>query len=217
MMELYSKDDPTDASMNEIPPDSPPPYDDLNINQFQVSSNDDDDGMRLGDEASGDLGESGPLSRSINVSPTNEDDLDVRKSTDQSIAFNFDEAIHPTQLATISDEESDLYDHHTDPKYPPSRQNDYETSTFDQIANSSFGLLLQTWLRDLVASQPNRSHYDRPWSKSPRPYSLDRIQRDIDRFIRFNDYQNAVDVSKKLLQNNLLGKTIDIFVVAKAS
>ena len=38
-----------------------------------------------------------------------------------------------------------------------------------------------------------------------RPYSLDRLQRDIERFYRTGDGQNTLDASKKMLKNGLLG------------
>jgi hypothetical protein len=61
----------------------------------------------------------------------------------------------------------------------------------------------------LVTIQSNRrvsSFLERPWSKSSRPWSLDKIQRDIERLNRFNEYTNAIEVSKKMLQNGILGK-----------
>ena len=170
--------------------ESPPPYDQHNFNCAQISSNDeDDDEMPLGGEA-----DSGHVSRSIHVSPTNIDDIESSKPIDKEVIFDFNKQTVKTHLLTISDDENDLYDHHTHQKYPSSNTNE-----FDSIANSNFGFLIQTWLRDLV-----KPHSSRPWSKSPQPYILDKIQRDMDRFVRFNDYQNAIDVSKKMLQNNQL-------------
>lgn len=38
-----------------------------------------------------------------------------------------------------------------------------------------------------------------------RPYAVDRLQRDIERFYRLNDSKNALDAAKKMLKNGLLG------------
>jgi hypothetical protein len=38
-----------------------------------------------------------------------------------------------------------------------------------------------------------------------RPYSLDRLQRDIERYQRLNDFKNATEASKKMLKNGVLG------------
>lgn len=77
--------------------------------------------------------------------------------------------------------------------------------------NSNFCSTIQSWLRDLVTLQSkNRlsSYFERPWSKSPRPWSLDTIHRDIERYNRFNEYGVSIEVSKKMLQNGLLGKNL---------
>jgi hypothetical protein len=78
----------------------------------------------------------------------------------------------------------------------------------DAIANSSFCSTIQAWLRDTVQVQSNHhssSYYDKPWSKSARPWSLDKLQRDIERFNRLSDFRNAVEASKKMLRNGVLG------------
>ncbi|CAF3924379.1 unnamed protein product, partial [Rotaria sp. Silwood1] len=82
-------------------------------------------------------------------------------------------------------------------------------SITDTISNSNFGLTIQNWLHDLVKSQPNHrfsSYYDRPWSKNSIPWSLNKIMGDIERFSESNNYKNAIDVSKKMLHNGILGK-----------
>jgi hypothetical protein len=59
-----------------------------------------------------------------------------------------------------------------------------------------------------MTSQSNRrssSFPEKPWSKSPRPYAVDRLQRDIERFHRLNDNKNTIEASKKMLKNGLLG------------
>ena len=87
--------------------------------------------------------------------------------------------------------------------------NDSNLTIDDAINNSNFGFTIQNWLRDFVKSQSSQrssSYYDRPWSKSHRPWSLDKIQHDIDQFNRFNEYKDAIEVSKKMLQNGVLGK-----------
>ena len=84
-------------------------------------------------------------------------------------------------------------------------------STSDHISNSNFSSTLQGWLRDLVAAQQSTNRTSsssfpiRTWSKGMRPYALDRLQRDIERFHRLNDGRNAVEASKKMLKNGLLG------------
>ena len=79
----------------------------------------------------------------------------------------------------------------------------------DEITNSNFGLTIQSWLRDSVVSQPHRrmsTYHDRPWSRSSRPWGIDKLQNDIEKYIRFNDFRNAIEVAKKMLHNGLLGK-----------
>jgi hypothetical protein len=194
--------------------DSSTEFDHENIHQFQISSsNDDDDEMALGDEAGvGDAGgnlseEEGRISRSINVSPTVDEDSDTHEIStakplndpiDHTIAFQVNDNNRTQQYPVtthhqIDDDENDLYDN----------QN---STIYDSISQSNFGMTIQSWLRDLVTAQSNRRYYDRPWSKSSRPWSLDKIQQDIDRFYRFNEHRNAIEVSKKLLQNGVLGK-----------
>lgn len=85
----------------------------------------------------------------------------------------------------------------------------------EAIASSSFGSIIQSWLNDLVASKPSHyytSIYNRPWSISARPWSLDTIQYDIDKFQRCNDHKNTIAVSKKMLQNGVLGKISEILI-----
>jgi hypothetical protein len=89
--------------------------------------------------------------------------------------------------------------------------NDSNMTIDDAISNSNFGFTIQNWLRDFVKSQPSHrmsSYYDRPWSKSHAPWSLEKMQRDIEQFNRFSEYTNAIEVSKKMLQNGILGKSI---------
>ncbi|UJR21886.1 hypothetical protein I4U23_024958 [Adineta vaga] len=125
----------------------------------------------------------------------------------------------------IDDDQDDLYDNYNLPTISNQfssfkqatnssnlRTNMNETSMQsttinDTISNSNFGSLIQSWLRDLVALHSTRyssSIHGRPWTKSIRPWSLNTIQYDIDRFHRCNDYQNAIEVSKKMLHNGLL-------------
>lgn len=47
--------------------------------------------------------------------------------------------------------------------------------------------------------------HDRLWTKSYRPWSLDKLQRDIDRFNRLSELKNAIEASKKMLKNGVLG------------
>lgn len=209
---------------------SPSPLDHPNIDQFHISSShDDDDDMALGDEA----GHAGPgdnrsddderLSRSSSISPEANDDGLGNQSTltnliDQSIAVRVDANPSPThhhrtnQLSTITNQpihendEDGLYDY-SNSNY--SRTNNYHSqnsSEYDAISNSDFGSLVQSWLRDFVNLQSTRRYIGRPWSRSSRPWSLDKIQSDISRYHRFNDYRNAIDVSKKMLRNGILGR-----------
>jgi hypothetical protein len=79
----------------------------------------------------------------------------------------------------------------------------------DQISSSNFGSIIQSWLRDTVQLETDRrptSHHTRPWSKSVRPWSLDKLQRDIERFNRLRDFGNAIEASKKMLKNGILGQ-----------
>lgn len=81
----------------------------------------------------------------------------------------------------------------------------------DAISNSNFSSTIQTWLRDAVRSQLNNrlySYYDRPWSNALIPWSLEGIQRDLNRHHRCQETSTAIDVSKILLKNGLLGKRI---------
>ncbi len=89
------------------------------------------------------------------------------------------------------------------------------TTINDAISNSNFCSTIQSWLRDLVTLQSNRrvsSFLERPWSKSSRPWSLDKIHRDIERLNRFNEHTDAIEVSKKMLQNGILGKIYSLII-----
>jgi hypothetical protein len=213
--------------------DSPSTFD-----QHNSSSNDgdDEDDMALGDEAGAGLVENlseaeGHGSRSINVSPTIDEDSDrqellnpkpLTNSIDQSLALQMDDDntkqnqfSNRSHHQTDDDDEDNLYDHQRNSSsyQQNTLRNNHEisiqnSSIHDAISNSNFGSIIQSWLRDLVTSQSNRRFHDRPWSKSSRPWSLDRIQHDIDRYNRFNDYRNTIEVSKKLLQNGVLGKDL---------
>ncbi|CAF0937621.1 unnamed protein product [Adineta ricciae] len=81
-------------------------------------------------------------------------------------------------------------------------------STIDEIISSSnFGPLIQNWLCDLLVQQSTDRQltiHDRPWTNSVRPWSLNNIQHDIDRFSRLYNYPSAIEVSKKMLHNGLL-------------
>ena len=77
------------------------------------------------------------------------------------------------------------------------------------MSSSNFGPLVQNWLRDLLAQQSTHRQltiHDRPWTKSTRPWSLNNIQHDIDRFARLQNYPSAIEVSKKMLHNGVLGR-----------
>jgi hypothetical protein len=187
-------------------PDSP------NINPFQTSSSndDEDDDMALGDEAAGGVvenlsDEDGHVSRSINVSPSVDEDSDTQeKPLTNSIDHNKQNHINDDDEENDSDDHPNSKNYSSYNKQNTLRNNMQNSSINDAISNSNFGSIIQSWLRDLVELQPNRYVYDRPWSKSSRPWSLDKIQRDIERFNRYNDYKNAIEVSKKMLQNGIL-------------
>lgn len=199
------------------------------------SAHEDDDEMALGDEAgAGGLEDNlsddeGHVSRSFNVSPTIDEDADTHiittqksftDSIDQSIACQIAGNDQSNQQSTTvsnhqqinENDENDLYDF---PASSSRRNNNTQknnnqihsqnSSSYDAITNSNFGSIVQSWLRDLVTLQSNRRYYDRPWSRSSRPWSLDKIQQDIERFHRFYEYKNAIDVSKKMLRNGILG------------
>lgn len=178
--------------------------------------------MELGDEAAGaDSGNNASddeerTSRNYNVSPA-PDEAPVRtnqathgNSIDQSISVELEGNHRRTvQFSSITNQpihendENELYDQSS----WTSQSNNYQySSAYEAIASSNFGSIIQNWLRDFVKLQTNRRFIDRPWSRSSRPYSLDRIQSDISRFDRFNEYRNAIDVSKKMLHNGVLGK-----------
>jgi hypothetical protein len=60
----------------------------------------------------------------------------------------------------------------------------------------------------LQRTQSNRSSsssHEKLWSRSSRPWALDKLQRDIERFNRLNDFKNAIEASKKILKNGVLG------------
>ncbi len=185
--------------------------------------------------------EEGHIVRSLNVSPTmDEEDSDTQelliqkplelseKTTniiDHNIAFQINEnnqQNHQINDNDNDDDTNDLYDYHNNKNSSSYKQNFgkdnneisiQNSSIIDAIRNSNFGLIIQSWLHDLITLQSNRLFYDRPWSKSSRPWSLDKIQRDIEKFNRFNEYKNAIDVSKKMLQNGVLGKIISHFIL----
>ncbi|CAF2074275.1 unnamed protein product [Rotaria magnacalcarata] len=90
-----------------------------------------------------------------------------------------------------------------------SRNDTYMQSTTinDAILNSNFGLTIQSWLQDFVKTQPSyrsSSMYDRIWSRSPTPWSLNKIQGDIEKYHASRNYKNAIEISKKLLHNGAL-------------
>lgn len=195
--------------------------------------NDDDDGMILGDEANrADLGDNRSdeferTSRSPSTSPEAIDagaenpltntQSSFTNSIDQSIAHHVDANPSPpppyhrtNQFSTITNQpihendEDDPYDH---PNHQRNNQSySHNSSEYDVVSESDFGLIVQSWLRDFVNQQANRRYIGRPWSRSHRPWSLDKIQSDITRYVRFNDYRNAIDVSKKMLRNGILGR-----------
>jgi len=200
--------------------DIQPPIIILNLKEKQINNRstfDDEDDMALGDEASPHLvrnlsDEEDHVSHSINVSPTIDEDSDTQELiTQKSLPTSIDQNTKPTQShhEINNDDENDLYDYHN---YSSNKQNLIKnnnnnnsiSSMNDIISNSNFGLIIQSWLHDLIALQSNRHYHDRPWSKSTRPWSLNKIQHDIERFNQYHDYQNTIDVSKKMLQNGIL-------------
>jgi hypothetical protein len=125
-------------------PDSPYIFNGHNIDQFQISSShDDDEDMALGDEAGVGLAENlsdeeGHISRSIDVSPTMDDDYDApelikqkplqtppitplskqNSLIDQSIGLTIDGDNKQNSLSTIStdDDTNNLYDNYNTPR-----------------------------------------------------------------------------------------------------
>lgn len=223
-------------------PDSPSAFNRNNILQFQIhSSNDEDDDMAVGDEAGcGSVAnvsdDEGHISRNLNASPVIYEDSPIQdihneKSMpipiDHSTAFQTDRKNKQNDDGQEEEEDDDnesgynINTCQTKNKHSSYNQNTVRhnhqqfmqsSSIDDVISNSSFGSIIQSWLRDLVASQSNRHYNDRPWSRYSRPWSLDKIQRDIERYNRFNDYKNTIEVTKKMLQNGVLGKNKNIFV-----
>ena len=78
----------------------------------------------------------------------------------------------------------------------------------EQISKLNFSSIIQNWLRDLVQLESSRrllSMNEKLWSKSYRPWSLDKLQRDIERYHRLNEFKCATETSKKMLKNGVLG------------
>ncbi|CAF3097831.1 unnamed protein product [Rotaria sp. Silwood2] len=165
--------------------------------------------------------------------PLDEISIGQNNKIDQSIAFAMHENNKQDNVSTkyhhqTSDDYDDLYDRQINRNIPTLSQNsssykqntNYQnswtnhndpymrsTSVSDAISNSNFGSTIQNWLHDFVKSQPSHrfsSCFDRPWSKTALPWSLNKILGDIQKFNRLNDYKNAIDVSKKLLHNGIL-------------
>ncbi|CAF2993598.1 unnamed protein product [Rotaria socialis] len=227
-----------------------PTYDHLTTNQYPISSSHyDDDDMALGDEAGGGLAENpsdeeGHVSRSINVSPTVDDDSDMQGFIDPKpletppmgeisynsrIHHNIDFGTSGNKYSTVHYRKTNenSYDSYHSPvnnsisnvrnnssyKYDTnsfnSRNDTYMQSTTinEAILNSNFGPTIQSWLQDFVKTEPSyrlSSMYDRIWSKSPIPWSLNKIQGDIEKFHASRNYKNAIEISKKLLHNGAL-------------
>jgi len=154
----------------------------------------------------------------------------ISNKIDQRIAYTMNENDNEKEFSSISNGNS--YDNNNLPtisnnysSYKQNSSNSFETndnfgnrssqqrsstinSYDDQISNSNFSSIIQNWLRDFVTLQSNRrlsSFHEKPWSKSARPWALDKLQRDIERFHRLSDYRNAIEASKKMLRNGVLG------------
>lgn len=184
--------------------------------------------MAVGDEAGGGSfggnvsDDEGHISRNLNASPTTYEDspiqnLDhqkfINKSIDNTIALQTNGNIKQNEQEQDEEENENDTD---DVQYGSyNYQNTLKTnnSTYmrnnsidDVISKSNFGSIIQNWLHDSVAIQSHRYYHDRPWSKCSRPWTLEKIQRDIDRHYRYNEYEKAIEIAKKMLQNGILGK-----------
>ena len=184
---------------------------------------DDDDDMALGDEAgAGLLGnmsdDDGNISRSLNVSPTMEDDDDEDTAPELIDHKQFrtppltppnkqtmNKIYHQEEFSSRSND--DLHNQNNRSTITNSQQTSSLTDSHHTlISNSNFSPTIQNWLRDSVQSRSNPSSYhDKPWSRSTRPWSLDKLQREIERFHRLNDTRNTLETSKKMLKNGVLG------------
>ena len=197
--------------------------------------NNDDDDMELGDEAGAnalenmsddDRGDG----HSLNVSPTMEDDdipeligqesIEIASSVpsrqrqnsntiDRNIPFSSNDTFHRDEFPTIANDDhaSTLSNknHSTYKRTSENRSSSTLTSQNDQISNSNFSPMVQSWLRDSQYNRRSSSLSDKPWSKQSRPCALDRLQRDIERFNRLNHTRNALEAANKMLKNALPG------------
>ncbi|CAF1219727.1 unnamed protein product [Adineta steineri] len=220
-------------------------HDNHNIDRFHTSSLNeyDDEDIALGDEAGANFvtnlsDDDGRDPRSLNVSPTMDDDADVpalinlrpletppitpllekSNTIDHSIATAANKNNEPYHLPTISrtttseNDNSSYNDYHrpstshlgsTSTLLPWKNNNDrymQNTTNDDMVQISNFSSLIQSWLHDSNSLQSNR----RSLSVSDRPWSLNSIQRDIEQFHRMYKYKNAIEASKKMLQNGIL-------------
>ncbi|CAF1273581.1 unnamed protein product [Adineta ricciae] len=167
---------------------------------------------------------------SLNVSPTMEDDdipeligeesIEIQSSAsssrqrqnsntiDRNIPFSSIDTFHRDEFSAIANDDhaSTLSNknHSTYKRISENRSSSTLTSQNDQISNSNFSPIVQSWLRDSQSNHHSSSLSDKPWSKLSRPYELDRLQRDIERFNRLNDNRNALEAAKKMLKNGLL-------------
>ncbi|CAF0818380.1 unnamed protein product [Adineta ricciae] len=120
--------------------------------------------------------------------------------------YVFNENYHTPKIS----QQVSTFQHNTTSFNLPKNTNEIatEASTVDEIISSSkFGSLIQNWLRDLLVQQSTHRQltiHDRPWTNSVRPWSLNNIQHDIDRFSRLRNYPSAIEVSKKMLHNGVL-------------
>jgi len=168
---------------------------------------DDDDDVPLGGEASGGLIETMSDddvngSRSLNVSSTSEGDDDNNDVAPELVNQK------PLQTPPITPIKRQIsHQDSIDQRISYGRNDHSSTKSYDDlILNSNFCSTIQNWLRDSMNIQSNHQgmHRDKPWTKSARPWALDRLQRDIERFHRLNDHVSALEASKKMLKNGFL-------------
>jgi tetratricopeptide (TPR) repeat protein len=147
-----------------------------------------------------------PLTSTTNGNPINQHTtyrINQNYTQNDISSITNDDSYHHNTIPTISNNYSSISSNSFEQRSSTTTTN----LSNDQISNSNFSSTIQNWLRDLVASQSTRrssSFPEKPWSKSMRPYALDRLQRDIERFYRLNEYKNTIDASKKMLKNGVL-------------
>ncbi|CAF1187969.1 unnamed protein product [Adineta steineri] len=139
-------------------------------------------------------------------------------TTDRNMTYTMNETYNGQDFMPITNKSSipTISNNYSLNKQNSISSNSYETnekslssinSSNDHISSSNFCPTIQNWLRDLVILQSNNrpsTLHEKTWSKSSRPWALDKLQRDIERFNRLNDFKNAVEASKKMLKNGVL-------------